>query len=343
MNNKPSLPSQIPSDDPLPAQINGYFSVRGPRTVFKEPTREFSPSLESTVAYHAKPADRDRVRRLLDRGGFTIIAESPLGFAVNGPPGAYEEITGGEVVTQERLMRAEGGRMRYVTHVDVVGKGQPKELGVAYPKSATLKVDGILLERPMMLMSVFPSPIPPNSPRFHLRLPGDVSIGLSAAEPHKANLNGQDVSVVMPDSGWYRHPYFTANHYNVATPLAVVPNVSANGDPVGHGTGESANLFAIAPGARLQPIRAADDGGNLVGAIAGFLKAKELKPQVITCSWGGDSDYPPIGGPSQTDLAIALEIQHAVDSGICVVFSAGNGQFPSSRRCRASWRRGART
>jgi subtilisin family serine protease len=108
----------------------------------------------------------------------------------------------------------------------------------------------------------------------------------------------------------------------------VVPNVSPNGDPIGHGTGESANVFAVAPGARLLPIRASDNGGNLVGAIAGFLKAKELKPQIITCSWGGDSPFPPPdGGPGQADQAFALEIQHAIEAGICVVFSAGNGQF----------------
>ena len=136
------------------------------------------------------------------------------------------------------------------------------------------------------------------------------------------------VRVVMPDSGWYRHPYFTANNYDVATPITVVPGVSPSGDPIGHGTGESANLFAVAPAAALQPIRASDDGGSLVGyALAGFLKAKELNPQVITCSWGGDSDYPPAAGPGQSDLAIALEIQHAIESGFVVVFSAGNGQF----------------
>jgi hypothetical protein len=62
--------------------------------------------------------------------------------------------------------------------------------------------------------------------------------------------------------------------------------------------------------------------------MAGFLKAKELMPQIITCSWGGDSTFPPPpGGPDSADHVFALEIQHAIESGICVVFSAGNGQF----------------
>jgi len=57
------------------------------------------------------------------------------------------------------------------------------------------------------------------------------------------------------------------------------------------------------------------------------MKAKELNPQVITCSWGGDLDFPPIAPPDAADQAEALELQHAVEQGICVVFSAGNGQF----------------
>jgi hypothetical protein len=76
-----------------------------------------------------------------------------------------------------------------------------------------------------------------------------------------------------------------------------------------------------------QPIRASDNRGNLVAAIAGFLKAKETNPRIITCSWGGDEEYPPPGPPNQMDLAIAAEIQDAIHRGILVIFSAGNGQF----------------
>src|SRR5262249_10913275 len=82
---------------------------------------------------------------------------------------------------RERLMRAEGGRVRYVTHLDIVGDRQPKTLGVARVKSKAAKIDGVVLERPRVMMAVFPSPIPPNSPRFHLRVPEDVVALLVAA------------------------------------------------------------------------------------------------------------------------------------------------------------------
>jgi subtilisin family serine protease len=77
----------------------------------------------------------------------------------------------------------------------------------------------------------------------------------------------------------------------------------------------------------LQPIRASDNNGQLVGSITSFLTAKELNPKVITCSWGGDEDYPPSGPPNEADMTIAAEIQDAIQSGILVIFSAGNGQF----------------
>jgi subtilisin family serine protease len=131
----------------------------------------------------------------------------------------------------------------------------------------------------------------------------------------------------MPDSGQFRHPFFTAHGYNVKTPIAIVPGTNRSKDPVGHGTGESANIFAVAPGVVLQAIRASNSTGDLVGAVAAFLKAKELAPKIITNSWGGDGPFPPISPPDEGELAFGAEIQDAIEQNILVIFSAGNGQF----------------
>jgi Subtilase family len=93
---------------------------------------------------------------------------------------------------------------------------------------------------------------------------------------------------------------------------------------VGHGTGESANIFAVAPQAELHAIRASNDQGALVGAIAGFLRAKQLQPPILTNSWGGDGPFPPSGPPDSFDIAWSIEISDAIEQGIFVVFSAGN-------------------
>ena len=264
---------------------------------------------------------------MLEKEGFEIMAESALGYSVAGPPVAFEEITGGRVETVEVLQHAQRERLRYMTFVDVVGNDQPAPLGVASAKSKAARIDGIIIERPRIYTSMFPSAIPPMSSRFHLRLPGDLSIGLSAAQAHRLGFQGEGVEIVMPDTGQYRHPYYLAHGYNLKTAITMVPGTDRSQDPVGHGTGECANIFAVAPACSVQPLRCAKDSGALVAALSGFLKAKELKPKVITCSWGGDGPYPPTGGPDPQEKAFALEIQNAIEEGIVVVFSAGNGQF----------------
>ena len=317
------LPLQTVSDDPIPESVIGYISVHGPESVFGGKIKTLHTS---HGAYHATKADRDSVRRDLEKNGFKILAESALGMSVAAPRAAYEDITGGELKAVERLTQAEAGRTRYVTNLDIVGKKQPDALGVGTVKSKTLKIDGIVLEKPRIYHAVFPSPMPSSSPKFHLRVPGDVEVALNAVVAHQQGQRGAGVLIAMPDSGWYRHPFFTAHGYNIQTPIAMVPGTDRSIDPQGHGTGESANIFAIAPDATLQPIRASDDNGDLVAAQTGFLKAKELKPKIITCSWGGD-DFPPADAPPEAELALAAEIQDAIAQGILVVFSAGNGQY----------------
>ena len=70
-----------------------------------------------------------------------------------------------------------------------------------------------------------------------------------------------------------------------------------------------------------------NSNGELVGAVTGFLRAKEIDPKIIPSSWGGDAPYPPHGGPDASERAFALEVRHIIEQGILVVLSAGNGRF----------------
>jgi hypothetical protein len=318
------LPLQIDSTQRVPRLIHGYVSVNSQSGTSCFAVTSWPKTAE---AFHGAAKDHKAAEKALRSMGFTITAQSRLGMAVSGPPAAFEELSGGKVVTKERLVYAEGSRKRYITHLDIVGKDQPEAFGVGRVKSAASRLEGVMLERPRTPMGVSPSPLPPTVPAFHLRVPDDVALGLGATGAHVKGFHGKGVTVAMVDTGQYAHPFFTAHQYNVLPPIAMVPDTDPGKDPVGHGTGESANIFASAPEAQLQAIRASDDKGNLVAATAGFLKAKELKPQVLTNSWGGDLQYPPAGPLSSGDMAWALEIKDAVDQGIFVVFSAGNGQF----------------
>ncbi|MFQ5741059.1 MAG: peptidase S8, partial [Acidobacteriota bacterium] len=296
-----SLPYETESHEPLPGVIQGYVSVRSKGKTSPFGGLEKFP--ETSEPFQATQSDRKTARQAVKSMGLSVLAESRLGMAVAGPAEAYEELSGGKLVTRERLLHAEAGRRRYVTHIDIVGSKQPETLCLGRAKSKTTRIEGFFLERPLMLHGIFPSPIPPLSDRFYLRVPDDIAVGLGATRAHRQGQVGEGVTVAMVDSGQYPHPYFTVHDYDVRPTVAVVPNTSPTEDPVGHGTGESANIFAVAPGATLQPYRASNNQGNLVAAIAAFLAAKAASPQILTNSWGGDGPFPPFGPPDQFEVA----------------------------------------
>jgi subtilisin family serine protease len=316
-----SMPRTLESANALPEMVIGYVSVRSQRgTSFLD-----AEDLRDPEPFYGTDADEAEAAQAIERAGLEVVAESRLGKAVAGPPAAFEELTGGTLIAVERLMHTRVGREEYVTHLDIVGDGQPEALGVGTAGSAA--VEGVVLERPRPPMAIFPAPIPPSVARFHLRVPDDVATILGAWEAHQRGQRGAGVTVAMVDSGWFRHPFFAAHGYTVRPPVTVIPGTNPAQDPHGHGTGESANVFAIAPEAVLQPVRAADNNGNLVGALAGFVRAKAGAPDVLTNSWGGDYPDPVPAQPDPLDRPLILEILDAISQGIVVVFAAGNGQF----------------
>jgi subtilisin family serine protease len=318
------LPQRIESAASLPEHIQGYasFTSQGEKSIFATDSLP-----KQTKPYYAKKNDRRQAIKALEAMGFQIVAKSQIGAAIVGPAEAYEELTGGKAVAVEVLSYEGGAVQRYRTHIDIVGKKQPKCSRLGNVKSTKAKLEGVMLERPQAYANVFPTPIPPIVDDFYLRVPNDVALILSANEGHRNGHTGDGVKIAMVDSGQEVHPFFTAHHYDVEPAVTVIPGTNPAKDPVGHGVGESANIFALAPGATLQPVRASDNNGNLVGAIGGFLHAKSQAPAILTNSWGGDGPFPPLGLPSQADIAWAIEIFDAVQNGIFVVFSAGNGSF----------------
>lgn len=323
-----TLPRSLESDTLVPDVVIGYVSTRSRGGTSMLDTGDVT---DIGAFYGTKP-DRREVVRTCESVGLTVLARSRLGVAVAGPPAAFTALTGGQVETREVLMRTRSGRVEYVTHLDIVGAGQPSTLGVGVPHTGPPAMEAVILERPRQpLATIFPAPIPPPVDRFHLRVPDDVATILGAEQAHRLGHVGDGVTVAMVDSGQFQHPFFAAHGYRVRPAVAMVPGTSPAVDPHGHGTGESANVFAVAPGATLRPYRASNDAGKLVGTLAGFVRAKSDGPDVLTNSWGGDNPYPPPPGSNfpAADRAMVLEIQDAIARGIAVVFSAGNGHFPT--------------
>jgi subtilisin family serine protease len=179
-----------------------------------------------------------------------------------------------------------------------------------------------------------PKVTPPKVPFFNLRVPDDVTTRLRVDAIHKKGGTGKGVRVVMVDSGFAHqaHPFFAARGYKSSVALA--PHAfNDKTDPNGHGTGESTNIFSIAPGATFIGVKVDDDNDPQGGAslLEGFQTALKQKPNVISVSMGFDLRDQQTGRqlvvlPSSL-AALEAEVIDAVAQGIMVVFSAGNGHF----------------
>ena len=113
---------------------------------------------------------------------------------------------------------------------------------------------------------------------------------LNASAVHREGTTGRGVTAVMIDSGFaYGHAHFDENNYRSTTVLA--PGAShVDRDGNGHGTGESANLLAIAPDVTFVGIKLDNENNSSIGAsiLEGFQEALVHQPQVISVSLGFD-------------------------------------------------------
>jgi subtilisin family serine protease len=155
---------------------------------------------------------------------------------------------------------------------------------------------------------------------WHLDVPDQVAELLRADAVHELGYLGTGVRLTMVDSGWERHPYFVARGIEgtvVLGPGATDRTVDENG----HGTGESANAFAVAPEITFTMVKA-----NFANSVGAFNAAVALSPapHVISNSWGYSVERRPLSAIHQ---ALAASVAFAVSNGIVVVFSAGNGHY----------------
>ena len=270
-----------------------------------------------TVANFGAPPEvlRAGVRRLTE-AGFEILQVSSLSINIAGSQEVFEKAFRTRIVPEERRVIKPVEGETTATFLDAPDAALPGLIETAGTAFADV-IEGVAIEQPRYYMA--PSMFAPPKAYWHLRVPGDVSLGTNADRAHRAGFTGRGVRVAMVDSGWYQHPYFVGRGYRAA-PVVLAPG-AANplDDESGHGTGESANIFAVAPDVTLLPVKL-----NFVNTVAGFNAAVGLGPDIITCSWGSSIQFGPL---SAADQALAAAIAAAVAAGIVVVFSAGNGHY----------------
>ncbi len=173
---------------------------------------------------------------------------------------------------------------------------------------------------------------------YHLDVLSDVPAKLNVPPIHRERHHGEGIRIAMIDTGFdHSHPFFTRNGFTSCVVLA--PSATnRKTDPGSHGTGESANVFAIAPKVSFIGVKLGDDADPYGGAsiLEGFQEALKHKPHVITVSMCYDlREMDGRGELRQLPNGLKpleAEIQAAIAAGIVVVFSSGNGHyaFPAS-------------
>src|SRR5262245_35509786 len=291
--------------------------------------------------YKPDPIDVYQAVTELEKRGFTVTAKGELAVSVRATRAVFEKTFGTTLV--ERTTGDHGAIPQARSFF------APPDAAEWSPDPAVSSlIDDAYIQWPHLYFNQRfplgkPSPIPPRVTYHHLRVPNDVAMTLNAARVHRRGTTGRGVRVVMIDSGFAHdeHPYFREMGYNYSVVLA--PGAThTDRDGNGHGTGESANVFAVAPDVTLIGVTLDNEDDPNAGAtvLEGFQEAMRHHPQIISVSLGYDMCPQDADGNRISDKhlaalpnslkALEAEIQAAVAAGVVVVFSAGNGHvsFP---------------
>jgi subtilisin family serine protease len=304
--NKPKLPELV-------------FAEVSPKSPKGESLFEAMESI-TTETVSGYQSDRRIVGSTVEKlgaEGFDVRHISPRTISVAAPAKVYERVFKTKIVPEERETVKRLGVVAPETFLECPDSEFPGLIDAKKSPLADL-VEGVALNQRVYCFNV-PSPFPPRKEYWHLTVPQGVSLGVNADLAHRRGFTGRGVRVVMVDSGWYRHPFFEKRGYTATD--VVLPTGASNPevDEDGHGTGESANIFAVAPDVKFTMVKFSD-----VDSLNAFKTAVDLNPDIISCSWGRSKQFPPL---TPFENALAAAVADAVAKGIIVIFAAGNSHW----------------
>lgn len=309
----------------LPAKIYAEAVVRSTsgKSLLNSPALVTSKNVDQ---FHASPDLCQLAAQRLRKAGFEVLGIGNLSITIAAERNVYERALATTLEAVERPVIKELGQAGSATFINAVDDKPFGEIDVSQTEWAQI-LDGIVFNEPIYYFQTgLPSAVSPPTPNDYLSVPEGVAQGLNAVLAHQQGMTGKGVKVVMVDSGWYCHPFFTKHQYSVQVALAPGSSDKTR-DESGHGTGESANLLAIAPDVSLTMVKAdvALDGQQKnVNSIAALRAAVDLQPDIISCSWGTDQRRSEL---SPYNRRLAAAVAEAVRRGIIVIFSAGNGHY----------------
>jgi len=289
----------------------------------------------------------DKGVAILMRAGFEVIGRSRCTLSLRATPELFERFFSTKIVCTV----APGRKGRPETLVCTIAE----DAGLVIPDEVREIVGTVTIEPASYPAAVSATP-PAVAGVFFLGVMDDVPRILNATAVHAAGITGAGVRLTMIDTGFeHSHPFFVANGFQSEVLLAGQAQ-SKGTDSDGHGTGCSANVFAIAPGVEFTGVKLGDDVNGATGSaplLAGFQRALGFDPAHPESRSGGNArPLPQVisvsvscgevpGTPPWVNLPAALSpleacVREAVlASGIAVVAAAGNrGEkgFPGQMR-----------
>ncbi len=273
------------------------------------------PTVKNLDAFRADQGRSAAAARKLANQGFQVDHIGEFSISASCAEGKFESFFGTRITETTPPKVARVQRDGYVMRAPV--KGTPFEVPETDGMNELIE-KAYIQHDPIFFQE---RPIPPNNwgeTTWRLRVDTDVAQIMRASPVHRIGLTGAGVRVAMPDSGFYHHPYFIEQGYNFLS-VAAPDAIDHTTDTSGHGTGECANLFATAPGINFI-------GVKMNNPVLAFKAAVDLRPQVMTNSWGYSVDRPGTSMPNWL-RPLHLAVLDAVSRGITVCFSAGNGHF----------------
>ncbi|MDB9314021.1 S8 family serine peptidase [Spirulina sp. CS-785/01] len=328
----PVIASDGQGSEPLPPKIYGEAIARSCSGVSLLSTGELVTQ-ENVAQFESDATTLEKARERLEAKGFEVLSVGPFSLSLAGSPEVYQQGFKTKLVHLERPVIKEIATPSTALFIDAVETKQFGKINTFETEFEEV-LEGVAINEPIYYFQRgIPSAFPPPVEAKYLQLPDDLVTGLNAASVHQQGIRGQGIRVVMVDTGWYRHPYFEQQNYRGQVVLAP-GSEHGEEDLHGHGTGESANLLAIAPEIQFTMVKAdvAIEGKSRnVNSIAALKTAISLNPDLISCSWGSDLRHDQL---SAYDRILGATVADAVRRGIIMVCAAGNGHwgFPAQHR-----------
>ncbi|WP_339283544.1 S8 family serine peptidase [Paenibacillus sp. FSL R5-0486] len=306
----------------LPNVIFAEASVHsiGGQSVFSVSSKITS---ETVQHYHSKEDLVLKAVSKLKDNGFEVLNVGDVSISIAASLQTYEKVFNTSIVPKEREVKGIAGKSS-TTILDSTNSGM---LGLINTDKSPLAdvLEGVAIgERvfyyaPTVMMAERPFATPPQKDYYHLEPPQDLVKLLHAEGVHQSGITGHGIKVVMVDSGFYKHPFFDKHNFRSNQVVLGPGAADPEHDEIGHGTGESVNIFSLAPNVDFTMVKI-----NLFNSTGAFNAAVALNPDIITCSWGIPIEGSVLSG---FDKVLEAAVANAVSHGITVVFSAGNGQL----------------